>query len=264
MIEKPSAQLAAGLEAEVSRTIAGRAPSVEGRDIRKSFGKAGSSLEVEVLHGVSLTVANGEMVSIVGPSGSGKSTLLYCLAGLESVSSGAVVIAGTELSRLRRSKAAKFRRGRIGFVFQTYNLIPSLTVAQNVALPARLAHRGVSASGVLEVLDRVGLADRGSALPGELSGGQQQRVAVARALYAKPEVLFADEPTGALDTRAGQLVLELIREVADAGSAVVMVTHDLAAAAQADRSLVLRDGRLHQELLEPTAEQLFKAVQAAI
>ncbi|MBW1638017.1 ABC transporter ATP-binding protein [Microbacterium resistens] len=237
---------------------------VQAHDLRKSFPGAGrGATAAEVLRGVSLTVAPGEMVSIVGPSGSGKSTLLYCLAGLEPYDGGSVRLLGTELGGLRRRALAALRREHVGFVFQSYNLIPSLSAGDNVALPARLARRGVRAADVDRVLEEVGLAGRSSVLPGRLSGGQQQRVALARVLAQRPDVVFADEPTGALDTRTGASVLRLLRTAAAEERSVVLVTHDLEAAAQADRVLVLRDGEIHRELGRATPDEVLDALAAA-
>jgi putative ABC transport system ATP-binding protein len=191
---------------------------------------------------------------VMGPSGSGKSTLLQCAAGLDRPTSGSVLLGETELTTLRESRLTRLRRDRIGFVFQAFNLLPALTAAQNVALPLRLAGRRPGRAEVREVLARVGLADRAGHRPGELSGGQQQRVAIARALITGPDVLFADEPTGALDSSTGRAVLHLIRAMADEGQTVVMVTHDPVAAAYADRVVFLADGRLHGALDAPTAE----------
>ncbi|MFI1992909.1 ABC transporter ATP-binding protein [Actinoplanes sp. NPDC020271] len=220
----------------------------------KTFG------DTEVLRGVSLSVAPGEFLAIVGPSGSGKSTLLYCMSGLEPATSGSVRILGTTLGTLSRGGLAELRRDHLGFVFQSYNLIPSLTARDNVALPARLARRGISGADIDRALAEVGLADRADARPSALSGGQQQRVAIARALALRPDVLFADEPTGALDTTAGEQVLDLIGKVVADGRSVVMVTHDLRAAARADRVLVLRDGVVHRELDHPDAAAIFTAM----
>ncbi|WP_436536266.1 ABC transporter ATP-binding protein [Actinoplanes sp. HUAS TT8] len=205
-----------------------------------------------MLQDVSLSVAAGEFVAVVGPSGSGKSTLLYCLSGLETVTSGHVSILG--------GPPAEQRRRHVGFVFQSYNLITSLTVRENVALPARLAKRPVDAAAVDAALAAVGLADRGGYRPAQLSGGQQQRVAIARVLALRPDVVFADEPTGALDTESGARVLDLLGAAVRDGRSVIMVTHDLEAAARADRVLVLRDGRLHRELVRPSVEDVFQAV----
>lgn len=237
---------------------------LEAMDIRKSFtGEERNSVTTEILHGISLSVDAGEMVSIVGPSGSGKSTLLYCLAGLERPTAGTVRIDGVEIGGLSPRSLAALRRDRMGFVFQSYNLIPSLTAAQNVALPARLARRRVDAGQVMDALNAVGLGKVARSHPRALSGGQQQRVAIARALLARPGIVFADEPTGALDASAGRAVLDLLREAAAAGTAVLMVTHDLESAAKADRAIILRDGMVQRSLSAPTAEQLFDAVAAA-
>ncbi|QHC68297.1 ATP-binding cassette domain-containing protein [Rathayibacter sp. VKM Ac-2759] len=238
-------------------------PALDAVDIRKSFTAARRGPVVDVLHGVSLAVAAGEMVSVVGPSGSGKSTLLYCLAGLERPTAGSVTIAGTDTRELSGRRLAALRRSSLSFVFQSYNLVPSLTAAENVALPARLARRAVSTDQVAAALDAVGVLAVAGERPPFLSGGQQQRVAIARALLAEPAILFADEPTGALDAASGRVVLDLLRGVRDRGSAVLMVTHDLESAARADRSVVIRDGRVHRELIGPTAEQLFDAVVSA-
>ena len=235
---------------------------IDAHDVRKVFpGPDGG--EVPVLRGVSVTVAAGEFVAIVGPSGSGKSTLLYCLSGLEPATSGTVLLAGERLDRLRPAAAAALRRDRVGFVFQAFNLIPSLTARQNTALPANLAHRRVSAAVVDEALASVGLDGLGDVRPGHLSGGQQQRVAIARVLVAAPDIVFADEPTGALDTQSGSAVLDLLRGLTDHGRSVVMVTHDLEAAARADRVLVLRDGVLHRELVAPSPADVLAALTAA-
>jgi len=227
-------------------------------DLVKDFGAGRPALA-----GVSLSVGAGEFVAVVGPSGSGKSTLLYCLSGLEVPTSGRVLVAGTDLASLRGTRAARFRREHIGFVFQSYNLLPALSVRENVGLPARLAGHPVSRTAVDDALEVVGLAGLGGAAPSTLSGGQQQRVAIARVLLAEPPVVFADEPTGALDAVSGDRVLAELRTLAGRGRTVVMVTHDLEAATRADRVLVLRDGALHAELVAPTARAVFDAVAAA-
>nr|WP_246314222.1 ABC transporter ATP-binding protein [Kineococcus aurantiacus] len=215
------------------------------------------------MRGVSVTVHPGELVAVVGPSGSGKSTLLHCLSGLEDPTSGTVRIAGTPLAGLSGAALARLRREHVGFVFQSYNLIPSLTAWDNVALPVRLARRRVRAEDVDRALARVGLSERAGFKPAALSGGQQQRVAIARALVVERDVVFADEPTGALDTAAGAQVLALLREAASGRRAVVVVTHDLEAAATADRVLVLRDGTVHDELSGVSAAQVLEAVTRA-
>jgi putative ABC transport system ATP-binding protein len=238
-------------------------PLVRAAHLGKSFSGGRRRPPVPVLRGISLDVGAGEMVSIVGPSGSGKSTLLHCLAGLEPVDAGTVVLAGRELGALRRGALAAHRRAHMGFVFQSYNLVPSLSARENVALPARIARRGGRRADVDGALAAVGLSDRAGSLPGRLSGGQQQRVAIARVLAMRPDIVFADEPTGALDTASGSEVLRLLRAAADDGQAVVLVTHDLEAASRGDRVLVLRDGAVHGELRAPTPERVFDAVTHA-
>ncbi|MGW4898503.1 ABC transporter ATP-binding protein [Kitasatospora sp. NPDC004240] len=209
------------------------------------------------LDGVSIGFPFGTFTAVMGPSGSGKSTLLRSAAGLEPIDQGEVRVDGTPLGGLRDNALTVLRREKIGFVFQSFNLLPALTAAQNVALPAKLAGRHPAPSEVSAALAAVGLAERAGHRPGELSGGQQQRVAIARALITRPAVLLADEPTGALDTRSGREVLALLRSMADdPGRAVVMVTHDPVAASYADRVVFLRDGRLAGSLERPTAEQV--------
>ena len=238
--------------------------TVVARKIRKSFatGRRGRRRVTEVLKGVDLSVEAGEMVSIVGPSGSGKSTLLYCLSGLEAADEGSIEVMGRQVVHARRSVLAKIRSGHVGFVFQSYNLIPSLSVGDNVSLPARLAGRPMSARQTRAALESVGLAGRERDRPGDLSGGEQQRVAIARALVGGADVVFADEPTGALDSQNGREVLRMLRSIGDDPQrSVVMVTHDLEAASLADRVLVLRDGRVVRELGRSTAAQILEAME---
>ncbi|MER6747767.1 ABC transporter ATP-binding protein [Streptomyces fungicidicus] len=217
------------------------------RRVSRRYGSGGSA--VTALDDVSLAFPHGSFTAVMGPSGSGKSTLLQCAAGLDRPTSGSVTVDGTELTGLGERRLTLLRRERIGFVFQAFNLLPALTAEQNVALPLRLAGRRVPRALVREALRRVGLGDRARHRPAELSGGQQQRVALARALVTRPAVLFADEPTGALDSRTGHEVLGLLRGMADReGRTVVMVTHDPVAAARADRVVFLVDGRVHDEL----------------
>ncbi|MDO3703557.1 ABC transporter ATP-binding protein [Micromonospora sp. C28SCA-DRY-2] len=219
--------------------------------VRRYAGGSGAP----ALAGVTVAFAAGTFSAVMGPSGSGKSTLLQCAAGLDRPDGGRVRLAGQELGTLREPKLTQARRRRVGFVFQSYNLMDSLSVWQNVLLPQRLAGTRPDRAWAREVLHRVGLAGRENDRPGQLSGGQRQRVALARALAARPEVIFADEPTGALDLGAGREVLGLLREaVDDLRTAVVMVTHDPAAAAWADRVVFLADGRVVSELADPTAE----------
>ncbi|HEY0453906.1 ABC transporter ATP-binding protein [Actinophytocola sp.] len=226
---------------------------VELIDVRKTYG--GKRTSVTALDGVTTGFPRASFTAVMGPSGSGKSTFLHCAAGLDRPTGGAVLLEGQDLGELSEVALTKLRRERIGFVFQAFNLLPALTVQDNVTLPLRLSGRRAKSELVRRVIDQVGLGDRRKHLPGELSGGQQQRVAIARALVTRPAVIFADEPTGALDTRTARDVLGLLRKAVDqAGQTVVMVTHDPVAASYADRVVFLADGRLVGELMSPTAE----------
>jgi putative ABC transport system ATP-binding protein len=228
---------------------------VELEDVARVFGRGDGA--VRALDGVSLALSRGTFTAIMGPSGSGKSTLLQIAAGLDRPTSGRVRLGEHDLGDLGERHLARLRRERIGFVFQSFNLLGALTAEQNVALPARLAGTRLRRSTVRDALERVGLGDRMRHRPAQLSGGQQQRVAIARALVGGPDVVFADEPTGALDTRSGRAVLALLRDTIDRdGRTLVMVTHDPSAAAWADRVVFMADGRLAGELLAPTAEQV--------
>src|SRR3954471_10598880 len=231
------------------------APAVGLRDVRKVHGKGDGS--VVALDGVSVALPRGSFTAIMGPSGSGKSTFLNIAAGLDRPTSGTVVLGDTDLAGLSERKLTILRRKRIGFVFQAFNLMPSLTVAQNIGLPLRLDGHRPRRSDVREVAGRVGLQDRLRHRPSQLSGGQQQRVAIARALVTRPEVVFADEPTGALDRRTGRDVLTLLRELVDQdGHTVVMVTHDPAAATYADRVILLADGQVVGTLDDASADEV--------
>ncbi|GAA4590361.1 putative ABC transport system ATP-binding protein [Actinoplanes octamycinicus] len=224
-------------------------PAVELIDVTRSYPG------VRALAGVSAVFPAGTFTAVMGPSGSGKSTLLHCAAGLDRPDTGRVLLAGRDIAGLREPKLTEARRRVAGFVFQSYNLLDSLSVWHNVLLPQRLAGVRPDRAWAREVLTRVGLAGREHARPAQLSGGQRQRVALARALAARPEVIFADEPTGALDLAAGREVLGLLREaVDDLGATVVMVTHDPAAAGHADRVVFLADGRIVTEMTRPAAE----------
>ncbi|MFD3841268.1 ABC transporter ATP-binding protein [Streptomyces sp. NPDC058642] len=221
--------------------------------VTKTYGSDDSA--VTALDGVTLSLGRGTFTAVMGPSGSGKSTLLQCAAGLDRPDSGIVVVDGTELTGGGEAELTKFRRGRIGFVFQQYNLLETLTVAQNTVLPLKLAGQRVDRKRAREILTQVGLGDRLGHRPDQLSGGQRQRVAIARALVAEPRVIFADEPTGALDTRSARDVLRLLQEaVRMHGRTVVMVTHDPVAASYADSVMFLADGRLAGGLIAPTAD----------
>ena len=239
--------------------------TVVAREVRKSFviGRGSKRRTADVLRAVSLHVEAGEMVAIVGPSGSGKSTLLYCLSGLESADAGSIEVMGRQVAGAGRNDLFKTRRDHVGFIFQSYNLIPSLTAGENVSLPARLAGRPLTAAQVREALAGVGLEGRAKSRPADLSGGEQQRVAIARALAGGADVVYADEPTGALDSRTGREVLAQLRGIADdPARSVVMVTHDLEAASMADRILVLKDGRVVRELERSTPADILKALEA--
>ncbi|MEV5978517.1 ABC transporter ATP-binding protein [Streptomyces sp. NPDC052114] len=222
------------------RPAAGDAVELHG--VRKVHGTGGR--RVTALDDVSLTFPQGTFTAIMGPSGSGKSTLLQCAAGLEQPSEGRIVLAGVDIGRQNERQRTELRRDRVGFVFQAFNLVESLTAAQNVELPSRFAGRRVGREQVADALAAVGLADRAGHRPSELSGGQQQRVALARALVTRPAVLFADEPTGALDTVTSREVLRMMRMLVDQeGQTTLMVTHDPVAAAVADVVVFLKDGR---------------------
>ncbi|MBW8706472.1 putative ABC transporter ATP-binding protein [Streptomyces sp. MBT84] len=223
--------------------------------VSRRYGSGDS--EVTALDQVSLCFPVGSFTAVMGPSGSGKSSLLQCAAGLDRPTSGSVTLGGVELTRLSETRLTLLRRERIGFVFQTFNLLPSLTAEQNVALPLRLAGRRPSRAGVREALRQVGLGDRARHRPHEMSGGQQQRVALARALITRPAVLFADEPTGALDSCTSREVLGLLRAMVDRdGQTIVMVTHDPVAASHADRVVFLVDGRVNGELVGASADNI--------
>ncbi|CAM5261809.1 ABC transporter ATP-binding protein [Streptomyces spiroverticillatus] len=224
-------------------------------NLRRSYGRGREA--VHALRGVDVTFAPGTFTAVMGPSGSGKSTLLQCVAGMDRQTSGTVHWGTTEITALPERRLALLRRADAGFIFQSYNLMPAMTVEQNVSLPARLAGDRIDRAAVAEALDQVGLADRRKERPGRLSGGQQQRVAVARALYTRPRVLFADEPTGALDRASGLQVLRLLRAgVEHEGRTCVMVTHDPVAASFADRVVFLADGMVVEDLLRPSAARI--------
>jgi putative ABC transport system ATP-binding protein len=231
------------------------APAVALHDVRKIYGRGEGA--VVALDGVSANFASASFTAIMGPSGSGKSTFLHLAAGLDRPTSGTVVLGDKDLTRLSERRLTILRRKQIGFVFQAFNLMPSLTVAQNIGLPLRLDGRRARRAEVREVASRVGLGDRLRHRPSELSGGQQQRVAIARALVAQPAVLFADEPTGALDIRTGRGVLTLLRELVDQdGQTVVMVTHDPVAATYADRVVLIADGQIAGTLESASVEEV--------
>ncbi|MDF2994174.1 MAG: bceA1 [Microbacterium sp.] len=229
------------------------------RDVRKTYNSGARA--VEALRGVSLEVPRGSFTAIMGPSGSGKSTLLHCAAGLDVPTSGRVLLVGRDLSGMSDDRLTEYRREHAAFIFQSFNLMPALTVRRNVALPMILAGRRADDAAVLHAIQRVGLGDRADHRPGELSGGQQQRVAIARALAGRAEVLFADEPTGALDTATAASVLRLMREsVTQHGQAILMTTHDPIAASYADRVVMVVDGHIATSLEAPTPETVSAAL----
>lgn len=226
--------------------------------VHKGFGRG--ARRVEVLRGVDLDVEPGEFVTVVGSSGAGKSTLLYCLCGLIPADDGQISLVGNDIRTASRSQLARIRRDHVGFIFQDLNLISSLTVRDNVVLPARMTGRRPRRRDVNQVLDAVGLASQASKYPAHLSGGQRQRVAIARSLLHQPELLLADEPTGSLDVSSRDTVLELLRATVSETTSLVMVTHDLDIAATADRVVVLADGHNDRILTRPSSTEVFQAL----
>ncbi len=217
--------------------------------------------KVTALDNVSVSFAAGEFTAIMGPSGSGKSTLMHCMAGLDTPTSGSAWLGTTDLASLTDKELTKTRRDRLGFIFQSFNLVPTLTAEENITLPTDIAGRKVDRAWFDEVTGRLGLTDRLSHRPAELSGGQQQRVACARALVSRPEIIFGDEPTGNLDSNSSAEVLAILRASVDRdGQTVVIVTHDAKAAAYADRILFLADGRIVEELRQPTVESILSVM----
>ncbi len=235
-------------------------PAARAVDLTKVYGRGDT--QVSALAGVSVEFRTGQFTAIMGPSGSGKSTLMHCLAALDSASSGQVFIGDTELTGLGDAELTRLRRDKVGFVFQAFNLIPTLTARENITLPLDIAGREIDREWFDTVVSTVGLADRLSHKPGELSGGQQQRVACARALVSRPDIIFADEPTGNLDSRSGTEVLSFLRRsVREFGQTIVMVTHDPNAASYSDRVLFLVDGRIVDEMNGPTAERVLERMK---
>lgn len=226
-------------------------------DLTKTYGHGETA--VRALDGVSVGIEAGQFTAIMGPSGSGKSTLMHLLAGLDTPTSGRVFLGDAELTRMNDTALTRLRRSRVGFVFQSFNLLPTLTAEANIRLPLQLAGTKGDPAWLAQVVTGLGLEDRLGHRPGELSGGQQQRVALARALVTRPQVVFADEPTGALDSATGAEVLSLLRRSVDEwGQSVVMVTHDPIAAGYADRVILLADGRVSGEILDPTPERVLE------
>jgi len=242
-------------------TRARTAIAVTARALTRRYGDGESA--VDALRGVSLEVPAGQFTAVMGPSGSGKSTLMHLLAGLDRPTAGSVHIGGEEISSMPDRRLTKLRREHIGFVFQSFNLLPTLTAEENITLPLAIARTKPARAELDALIARVGLSDRRGHKPAELSGGQQQRVAIARALVGKPTVLFADEPTGNLDSAAGTAVLGLLRDAVDRdGQTTLMVTHDPRAAAEADRVLFLADGRVVGDLAEPSEDEVIAAMRA--
>jgi putative ABC transport system ATP-binding protein len=234
---------------------------VNARDLARRFGEGETA--VDALRGVSLDVGAGELVAVMGPSGSGKSTLMHLLAALDKPTSGTVAIAGQEVGPMSDSEVTLLRRKHIGFVFQFFNLLPMLSAEENVLLPLSIAGEKPDPEFFADLMNRVGLTDRKHHRPSELSGGQQQRVAIARALVARPTVVFADEPTGNLDSKTGQEILDLLRSsTSDLGQTMVMVTHDAQAASIADRILFLADGVVVRELPKSAASEILATMQS--
>jgi putative ABC transport system ATP-binding protein len=247
--------------AAVSETRpAGGAEAARAIEATKVYGSG--ETQVRALDGVTVGFGRGRFTGIMGPSGSGKSTLMHCVAGLDTLTSGSVMIGDTDLSTLHDRELTQLRRDRIGFVFQAYNLVPTLSALENITLPMALSHRKPEQAWLDTVIQTVGLGQRLDHRPSELSGGQQQRVAVARALGGRPEIIFADEPTGNLDSKAGAEILDFMRRaVDDLGQTIVMVTHDPVAASYAQRVVFLADGRIVDEMADPTAERVLDRIK---
>ena len=238
------------------------APAVAATEVTRRYGSGESA--VDALRGVTLEVPKAQFTAVMGPSGSGKSTLMHMLAGLDTPSSGTVSIGGEDITKLSDKQLTKLRRRHIGFVFQSFNLLPTLTAEENVLLPLSIAGTKPDRTALDLLLSRVGLLERRGHRPSELSGGQQQRVAIARALVTRPTILFADEPTGNLDSTSGAEVLRLLREAVELdGQTTLMVTHDARAAATADRVLFLADGRIVADLAQPSEGEILAAMKEA-
>lgn len=244
-------------DGSAARHVSGnRVPIVQLRGVTKVYGRT-DDVRVVALDRVDLDIFEGEFTSIMGPSGSGKSTLLHSLAGLDNVTQGNIMVAGREITSMNDKVLTHFRRDNIGFVFQAFNLVPTLDAEANMMLPMRLAGRKVDQNWMNQIVSTLDLSDRLSHKPHELSGGQQQRLAVARALLSRPAVLVADEPTGNLDSASSKEVLNLLRSAVDhLGQTVIMVTHDVNAASVADRTLVVQDGRIVADIADPTPEKI--------
>jgi putative ABC transport system ATP-binding protein len=249
------------LTAEPAPAVPSLATAARAVELSKIYGEGDAA--VRALDGVSVDFERARYTAIMGPSGSGKSTLLHCMAGLDTPTSGQVYIGDVDLTMLSEKALTLLRRRKIGFVFQAYNLVPTLTAAENITLPLDIAGEEPEEAWFDLVVDTVGIRDRLSHRPAELSGGQQQRVASARALVSRPEIVFADEPTGNLDSKAGQEILTFLRSaVKDHGQTIVMVTHDASAASFADRIVFLGDGKVVDEMLDPTTERVLDRLKS--
>lgn len=238
-------------------------PACATQHLTKVYGSA--DRQVVAVDDVTVAIARGSFTAIMGPSGSGKSTLMHCMAGLDRPTDGAVYVGADNIAALPEKDVTRVRRDKIGFIFQSFNLLPTLTAEQNILLPLELAGRKVDRQHFDQVVGSLGIGDRLKHRPSQLSGGQQQRVAIARALVTKPEVVFADEPTGALDLKTGTALLEYLQHSSRTlGQTIIMVTHDARAASYADRALMLIDGRIVHDLAQPTAESVTSVLQAAV
>ena len=234
--------------------------AVEVKHLSKKF-QIDKNKDISVLRDISFEANYGEFVSILGVSGSGKSTLLNCISSLSAPTEGVVKVNNCNPYQLKNSRLSKFRREDISFIFQSYNLLPALPVLENVALPLRLSHKKVCRDYIQTLLDKMNFrADLMSSVS-SLSGGEKQKVAIARAILSKTRIIFADEPTGALDSTSRKIIFEMLADLAQEGRCVIMVTHDIELASQTDRALILKDGKIYQELFNPTAEALYKALE---
>jgi putative ABC transport system ATP-binding protein len=258
-VEEDMSEAVAASAGEAAAEAPYAGPVLSARDLTRRYGEGETA--VDALRGISLDVPKGQLTAVMGPSGSGKSTLMHILAGLDKPTSGEVDIAGTRVSKLNDSELTKLRRKHIGFIFQFFNLLPMLTAEENVVLPLSLAGEKPDKAWVNELLEKIGLADRRKHRPAELSGGQQQRVAIGRALVSRPSIVFADEPTGNLDSKTSGEILDLLNEsVHDLSQTIVMVTHDARAAAIAERILFLADGLIVRESRDVSAQDVIAAM----
>ena len=234
--------------------------AVEVKHLSKKF-QIDKNKDISVLRDISFEANYGEFVSILGVSGSGKSTLLNCISSLSAPTEGVVKVSNCNPYQLKNSRLSKFRREDISFIFQSYNLLPALPVLENVALPLRLSHKKVCRDDIQTLLDKMNFRADLMSPVSSLSGGEKQKVAIARAILSKTRIIFADEPTGALDSTSRKIIFEMLADLAHEGRCVIMVTHDIELASQTDRALILKDGKIYQELFNPTAEALYKALE---